>query len=866
MKRLVLLLLSLVAFAAQARVISYAPYTNTPAASGLHARTSRYFIVLEGDSEWWRQAVLYDTTNAEEPRIVYPLPSSQQKFAAIEYVALHEPAHGAPPMLLAGLPEGAYFSGDGGTTWTRVAGVGRLYLSRDSWIDHGGPNTQPFWYPVQTGNDAWPFAVLTPSGFHVIDAHGNARSLGSAQKMVGRDREGNRFLVRRGSSIEMVDVWGNRKTLFEARIDARYDGWITPEGQAFIQEYRNFGTFLWHYRNRSLYFIAGPYDVGPGVLDVARPYVDELRFFAVPTHDFRGAWMIQRQQGRPTTLLRYANGELQTMWSDPSGREVEALIAGESGETLLVQVHVPREVDAKLAFLDPALAVWRVGEPMPAAYDELYLHEEENKGFLHVDVDALEDGAMFVFNSGIVFGLPPSQGPVSPPPSGGADVVQEWGIVRGALKQKLVLPGVTRTSGANGSQWSTDVTMYNPLDAPQDVEVRYVAAGADPARAAARLTRTITLEPRELRRVRDVLNSMFLVAASGGTLFFTPEEGMNVFARTYTTRGDGGTYGYGMHAIDFFNAAGPRFPLSFAGAFPGPGFRTNVMLTDTSGRGAVAMLNADRVTTFGGGVTQWAATPGVDGTLRFQPSRGTIVPLVVTIDNLTNDATYYPPDLGAAEARSIPLVASTTTWKTDLYLHNAAPYARVLRMQVQPWNGATPVARLLYLERGKSAVVRDVLSTFGVTGFARLRYVNDVEERGEGIRVTARLYRVDSATGGTYGTATPALNSFQIGAPGDELAIMGLTPPHRFDLTLAELDGASARVRIRIYDERSREVRSFVETIGANQGRTIEDIAFDGPSQVVVEVLEGGLVGTFATLVDRITGDPTYLPASLGAK
>jgi hypothetical protein len=869
--KLLALLFSLLAFATtvDARVISYAPYTTTPAAPGLHSRTSRYFVLLEGENEWWRQAVLYDTTEAEEPRVVYPDPAGQQKYTAIEYVALHEPLHGGPPMLLVGTAMGAHFSGDGGATWRRVQTVAPLNLTQDAWIDHGGPNTQPLWYPVQTGNDARPFAVLSGGKLRVIDANGVARELGNALRVLGRDREGNRFLVRREHSIDMIDVWGNHRTLFTTRPTSGYDGWITPEGQAFIQEYRSHGTFLWHYRNRSLYFVAGPADTGAPVLDITYPRVEELRFFAIPTHDFRGAWMIQRQEGRPTTLLRYVNNELQTMWSDPSGREVEALIAGNSGQTLLVQVHVPRDVDNEIAFVDPALAVWHVGDPMPSHYDELYLHEEPNKGFLHVDVDRIESGEPFVFNSGIVFQEQlPEEGPISPPIGSGADVFQEWGVVRASLKQRLVLPGVTRTAGANGSQWSTDVTIYNPLEAPQKVEVRYVAAGADPARSAARLTRTITLAPRELHHVPDVLHSLFLVAASGGTLFFTPDETISVVARTKTTRADGGTYGYAMHAIDFLNAAGPRFPLTFAGAFPGEGFRTNVMLTDTSGRGAVATLNGSSVGTFHGGVAQWSASPlqPPSANLVLQPSRGTIIPMVVTIDNHTNDATWYPPDLGAATARSIPLVASTSTWKTDLYAHNASPHGRVLVMEARPWNGGPAVVRRRYVESRQSWVARDVLTLFGISGFARLRLLNDVEELGEGVRVTSRLYATDAKSGGTYGTLAPALNNFQTGAPGDQLVILGITPPHRFDLALVELGGANARVRIRIFDARSREVSSVEETIGANQGRTIEGIAFDGPSQVVVEVLEGGVVGTFATLVDRITGDPTYLPASLGAK
>ncbi|HEX2060088.1 MAG TPA: hypothetical protein VHK90_05060, partial [Thermoanaerobaculia bacterium] len=608
--------------------------------------------------------------------------------------------------------------------------------------------------------------------------------------------------------------------------------------------------------------------------------------FAVPTHDFRGAWMIQRETGRPTTLLRHdpVRG-LETMWSDPTGRQVEALIPGLSGETLLVQVHVPRDVSTAVPFVDPALAVWHIGDPAPSEYHELYLNEEANKGFIHVDVDRIEGGEPFVFTSGLLLveGAP-EEGPVSPPIQLGGDVVQEWGVVRASFAQRLVLPGVTRTAGANGSQWSTDVTIFNPLDVPQDVEIRYVAAGTDASLNVARLTRTITLAPRQLNYIHDVLNSLFLVAASGGTLYFTPEVGVSVFGRTYTRREYGGMYGYGMNAIDFYNAAGPRFAMTFSAAFPGSGYRTNVMLTDTSGRGAEAMLMEIRTdqrlsaatSPSGVSLTATHAIAFPRGGLLIRPTRGTIIPAVVTIDNITNDPTYMPPDLPAPDPRMIPMIVATDEWTTDLYLYNASPYARVLRMEATSWDGLTTKARSVYIRDGEAMHLEDALRTwFGMTGTARLRYVSDDEMRGEGIRVTSRLYRTLPG-GGTYGTLVPALNNFQLAAPGDTLGIIGIAGAavYRTDLALVESspNGAATTARIRIIDDRGEELDAFETTVRAREGMTIDDlfarrgITPPRAARITIEVLEGGMLGTFATLVDRRTGDPTYLPAGLQAK
>src|SRR5207253_7415235 len=108
------------------------------------------------------------------------------------------------------------------------------------------------------------------------------------------------------------------------------------------------------------------------------------------------------------------------------------------------------------------------------------------------------------------------------PSGGGADVVQEWGVVRASLTQRLVLPGVGRTPGAYGSNWSTDVILHNPLDVKQNVNVRYVPNG-DSVAGQIRSERTVTLDPHEIRVIPDALKTLFLFETGGGAFFLTPE-------------------------------------------------------------------------------------------------------------------------------------------------------------------------------------------------------------------------------------------------------------------------------------------------------------------------------------------------------
>jgi hypothetical protein len=895
MKKTLTTLLFVLAFAVPGfgRVISYAPYSDQPSEAGVHLRTSRWFVLLEGADPDYRTVVLYDSRGEEEPRVVYTAGHEQLWSAAV-----YERA-GAPPALFILGEHSSRISTDGGLTWKNVPISAEVRPKFG--IDTGGPFTGGLRNDVRIGNDYMPFVVAIndedgySQGVYSIDAAGGVRQLPTWGSIIGQDRTGTYFLVEQewGNDIDLVDVWGNRWMRFEGDPYARFHtGWVSSRREVFIESRRYDGRYLYRYRQGALEFIAG----ANGLTRPNPPQVEheDLRFFAVPTHDFRGAWMIQRAPGQPTTLRRYTpEGGVETMWSDPEGPEVEALIAGESGQSLLVQVHVPRDVNVAVPFIDPALAVWRVGEPYPTEYDELFLNEEPNKGFVHVDVDTLEDGTPFVFNSGSEYIEPsPEEGPVSPPIGGGGEVIQEWGVVRGSLKQRLVLPGVARMLGAFGSEWTTDVTLYNPLDVPQDVEVHFVSL--NPAvQTIARRTQTVRLAPHRISVIKDVLHSLFMIANGGGSLIFEPAVGVNVFARTYTRSGNG-TYGYGLQAVDYFNAAGPRFPLVFSGASPGPNFRTNIILTDTSGHGSAANLGAygtaGRVsvtavpvaTPIGGVLQLNASLAGASGLL-LSPTRGTVIPAVVAIDNITNDATYFPPDIPATVPRSIPMIAHTDdgaeSLRSDLYLFNPTGVYRSVRLEAKMWDKPLRLIKNVTLKPFEARVIPDVMTNLfdGVFGIARLRYLASSGEDGAGVRVTSRTYKT-TATGGTYGSLVPPLNNFQIAAPGDTLEILGISGGDAFrtNLSLIELSQTNSnlhpKVRVRIYDQNLEELDSFETTIPSTFTASFEDLfALQGletprAAMIKVEVLTPGLVAAYTTLEDVVTGDTIYLPANLGAK
>jgi hypothetical protein len=604
----------------------------------------------------------------------------------------------------------------------------------------------------------------------------------------------------------------------------------------------------------------------------------------------------------PTKLSLYTPaGGTVVQWTDVSGPEVEALHAGASGNTLLVQVHRLRTLTD--TFRDPALAVWHVGDPAPRGYDELYLTEQTTKGFVHVDPDAIGSGTPFVFDSGVAnttFGCPVCSPPIpSGPSGGGSDVVQEWGVVRASLTQKLVLPGIGRTPGAFGSYWLSDVTFYNPLDAPQRVTVRYVPTGDGPQTAEIHET-TLTLTAREIRLVPDALKVLFNLDAGGGAFFITPESGVNVTSRTYSQAANG-TYGFAMNAIDVYAAAGPRFPLTFSGAFFGANTRTNLVLTDASGRGTSVSLRAADANGFVAAapsvlamtpangqqqINGIAATVGLpsneSGGLIVQANSGNVIASVIAIDNRTNDPTYFPPDLPATVARTIPVIghidgANNSKFRSDLYLFNPTATPSMVSLQINSTAGQSSLS--LTLLGYEARVIHDVLMTaFAQTGTARLRYQSFGTNGSAGtVRVTSRTYTLND-DGGTYGFLMPPLNSFQSAAAGDSLEILGTTTDTAtrtnvglVDL-MANLTARLPHATIAIFDKSGVKLDELTVTIPSATVMQLNDIyrarnipASTGPVLIRVTSVDG-LIGAYAAAVDNGTNDSAYLPANLAAK
>src|SRR4029077_5462255 len=299
------LLAAAVAISAQARVISYAPYTDRVASPAMQDRMNRHFALFEQNPAAlpaplvpvpiysYGQVVLYDSKGVEEPRVVYPQDGSS---APITVVAVREDERQVPSILLqtaSGNVSAWMLSGDAGNTWKKLALTSDFFY-QFSLPDHGGRFVQAQSTPIAIGIAEVPFLVNVRTGgsrpLWGTDSSGSVRQLAVASQLLGSDREGRRFLagnynsmVMSGIDIFIVDLNGNQ-TPVTTSVNNVVQGWITPNGGVYLEQQTNMGasTFL-YYKDGAANSVA-------------------TAFIGIPTADYTGAWILERSSGKPTVL------------------------------------------------------------------------------------------------------------------------------------------------------------------------------------------------------------------------------------------------------------------------------------------------------------------------------------------------------------------------------------------------------------------------------------------------------------------------------------------------------------------------------------------------------------------------------------
>lgn len=248
------------------------------------------------------------------------------------------------------------------------------------------------------------------------------------------------------------------------------------------------------------------------------------------------------------------------------------------------------------------------------------------------------------------------------------------------LSDFYVIPAATRTAGASGTFWGSDVSIHNFQPSPLTIEFLFIESGEGRSQNISNLESTalpngsITIPAGGTLILRDVLDG-FEGRRDGllGALALSAQLPFAVISRIHTSAAAGGTYGQTVPPVQGFvdNTVGNTNNATAVAYIPGlvnnTGFRTNIGFVAASGNAGMTvtvelLMAAGNV---GGSRTfvvpantfvhlQFSAASmstelfnAASARFRIPTGAGAVAPYVSVVDNVTGDAVFatgaFPP-------------------------------------------------------------------------------------------------------------------------------------------------------------------------------------------------------------------------------
>ncbi len=461
----------------------------------------------------------------------------------------------------------------------------------------------------------------------------------------------------------------------------------------------------------------------------------------------------------------------------------------------------------------------------------------------------------------------------------------------------LYIPAAAHVSGAAGTDWRSDVQIFNLGPGQAFIEVAMLEK--DQANRTPR-TRGYVISPGMTHRYRDALHGMFGVSGSAALRIDEADDGLVVTSRTFNQT-DSGTYGQFIGALGASRAIGADRPgrivqLSHFGGTDS-GYRTNLGLVNctddeisvtvdlfTAGGEALGSRQVslepymfrqiDRI------FSTVTGDPVVDGfaIASTATAGGAFFAYGSVVDNRTGDPIYIPASDVSAGPIFIPATAHAsgavgTDWRTDVELHNPGNQEAQVEISLLETgqDNLSPASSIQHVAPGASMRLSDVLeSVFSFDGTAALRIT---PMAGAEVVATSRTY--NQTPDGTYGQFVGGIPSSEAIAFGEQGLMTQLTHHRgtgsgfRTNLGFVNCTGMEAEVRIDLYRSNGVLLGSLERTLGPfmhrQENRIFERVTSDdledGFAVVSSPNVDARLMA-YASVVDNATGDPIYIPAT----
>lgn len=425
-----------------------------------------------------------------------------------------------------------------------------------------------------------------------------------------------------------------------------------------------------------------------------------------------------------------------------------------------------------------------------------------------------------------------------------------------SFADRLHIPAVAHTDGIAGSQWRSDVVLFNRGFSPANVTLLFTPTGANGATDFGAVKSVI--QPQQVVDFRDVVASLFN-GTGGGTIEIQGDVAqLLAWSSTYDAS-EGGTIGQTIDAVHSSDAIGANDPpLDLVPASATNGGRTNVGVVETAGESGTVLITAAAqqqqvdVPPFTHIQLPVSAAPFAE--VKVTGGLARVIAYASAIDGASHDPLFVPARRPLAMSAVVPVVASTpganaTHWTTDLWAIDV--------------NGAAPVAATFFNAAGARQAIlgngylADALATtFGASGSGGLSLAIP-----DGVLVTTR---VASNGRGDRVDAIPVAQAIGAGDAADAIRIEN-DAAFRTNVGATEVDGAPATVRFALFDAAGNLIAQTDRDLAPHQQMQMSLSSF-APSivdgRVHFEVVGGsGRVIGYASVVDNSSNDASFVRA-----
>jgi uncharacterized repeat protein (TIGR01451 family) len=475
----------------------------------------------------------------------------------------------------------------------------------------------------------------------------------------------------------------------------------------------------------------------------------------------------------------------------------------------------------------------------------------------------------------------------------------------------LIIPAVAHASGIN-AQFQSDVRVTNSSAQLLQYQLTFTPTGSS-GLANARQT-TFSIDPGRTIALDDILRTWFgtggdsvtgtlevrpMTEAAPVTPPVTPFAGLTdlvTFAssRTFNVTSNG-TFGQYIPAVPYANFVGlGSTVLSLQQIAQSDLYRTNLGIVEGSGDAAsllVKVFGSDgqflkefpvnlaggEHTQLNGFLTAQGVGPLTDGRVEISVigGLGKVTAYASVLDNHTSDPLLVTPVPLSETGNTkwvVPGVADLNNgianWQTDMRLFNAGTTDVEAALSFHSQSGGAPKTASITIPAGQVRQFDKALaSVFGINGDGGAIHI--ATETAARLVATARTY--NQTSGGTYGQFISGVTpneSTGVGSRPLQLLQVEETNRFRSNIGLAETTGKPVKLELSIVPPDAK-VTIFTEVeLQANEFRQIGSmlrsvgLADTYNARVTVRAIEGeGRVTAYASVIDMLTNDPTFIPA-----